>query len=65
MDGWLLVVLATLTAGGHDQRALGPFDSLTACEQTAEQVRQFQATDRSGHTSAITAGCVRVLGPAL
>jgi hypothetical protein len=63
-DAWLLVVIATLTAGGYDQRALGPYDSLAACEEAAEHVRQFQATDTSGHTSAVSAGCVRVMGVA-
>jgi hypothetical protein len=61
-DVWLLVVIATLTAGGYDQRALGPYDSLTACESAAEDVRQFRATDASGHTSSVSAGCVRVVG---
>jgi hypothetical protein len=61
-DAWLLVVIATLTAGGYDQRALGPYDSLTECESVAEEVRQFQATEASGHTSAVSAGCVRVVG---
>jgi hypothetical protein len=61
-DAWLLVVIATLTAGGYDQRALGPYDSLTECERAAEDVRQFQATDASGGTSAVSTGCVRVVG---
>jgi hypothetical protein len=61
-DSWLLVVIATLTAGGYDQQALGPYDSLTACERAAEDVRQFQATDGSGRASAVSVGCVRVVG---